>query len=80
MSTLTTLLIVSSFIGEPDFSVGAIRESAPGICPPHGSTIAQLDRIIADYRLEAEDASKAPDKLAIEALRKAWPCRRISSM
>jgi hypothetical protein len=78
MSILMTLLIAGSFIGEPDFSLGRIRESAPGICPPHGSTIAQLDRIIADYRLEAKDVSKGSENLAIEALRKAWPCRRIS--
>lgn len=55
------------------------RESARGICPPKGTTIEQLDDLVKNYK-GVEDSSQklSKDELAIQAMRKAWPCRRIA--
>jgi Rap1a immunity proteins len=55
--------------------VSGLTEEVPGICAPDGSKVSQGVRIVVQYvdsHPERMDDSFA--KLAVEALKAAWPC------
>jgi hypothetical protein len=56
-------------------TIRAIVKTDPQVCPPQGSTGGQGARIVAEY-IDAIPTRMQEDfeKLAQEALRKAWPC------
>jgi hypothetical protein len=71
-------LLLGVLTVEANFPIETVRESAPGICPPYGTSPRQLNRIVAEYAALHSEAAADKNKLAIKALRQAWPCRRTT--
>jgi hypothetical protein len=57
--------------------VKGIFEYAPSICPPDGVKNDQIVRVVVSY-IDNERARLEEDfnAVAVEAMRKAWPCQR----
>ncbi len=57
--------------------VGGVGYAAPGVCAPPDSTNEQALRIVVQY-IDARPTRRREAflKLALEALRRAWPCNR----
>jgi Rap1a immunity proteins len=57
--------------------VKVIFEYAPSICPPDGVKNDQIVRVVVNY-IDGERARLEEDfnAMALEAMRKAWPCQR----
>jgi hypothetical protein len=57
-------------------AVDAVMDYGDGICPPRGSKMGQGVRVVVTY-IDSKPARLHENfnKLALEALRNAWPCR-----
>lgn len=57
-------------------TIDGLFYAGAGLCPPDGVTVGQMTRVVVKY-LEQNPQRLHEDfkKLALEAMRRAWPCR-----